>query len=197
MASLRPLCRGHCTRGQGGQSIGCHLAVSSCGVQLVTQRLQGALSRAAHVASRNFATQQALLQSHRDGCHSLANQDEAMRAYSPDELDVMADAYVLVLETLEGASASPELAQMLVDEIGAGVARGLRDERALAKAALTKARGLRLKSRRQFRRIDRRPEATVPRPPSRSAAASAYRRALRRPDRSSPREADQPEYRGF
>ena len=83
-----------------------------------------------------------------------------MRAYSSEELDVMADAYVLALETLEGASAPPELAQMLVDEIGAGVTRGLRDERVLAKAALTKARGLRPKSRRQFRRVDNRLEAT-------------------------------------
>jgi hypothetical protein len=83
-----------------------------------------------------------------------------MRAYSSEELDVMADAYVLALETLEGASASPELAQILVDEIGAGVTRGLHDERALAKAALKKARGSRPKSRRQFRRVDKRSEAT-------------------------------------
>jgi hypothetical protein len=62
-----------------------------------------------------------------------------MRAYSSEELDVMADAYLLALQSIEGASASPELAEVLVATIGAGVARGMLDEHALAKAALRAA----------------------------------------------------------
>jgi hypothetical protein len=82
-----------------------------------------------------------------------------MRTYSCEELDVMADAYLLALESIEGASASPELAQILVDTIGAGVARGWRDEHALAAQALRAARVSRPKHRHQTRRIEQRFDA--------------------------------------
>jgi len=59
-----------------------------------------------------------------------------MRMYSPEELDVMAEAYVRALEQLPRALSSTEITQRLVEEIGNGVADGLRDENELATAAL-------------------------------------------------------------
>jgi hypothetical protein len=62
-----------------------------------------------------------------------------MREYSAEELDVMAEAYLRVRDRL--AIPSPEIALRLVDEIGLGVVNGIRDEDALANAALERARG--------------------------------------------------------
>jgi hypothetical protein len=78
-----------------------------------------------------------------------------MRAYSSEELDVMADAYLLALQSIEGASASPELAEILVDTIGAGVARGMVDEHALAAEALKAATVSRPNRRRKYDRSTR------------------------------------------
>jgi hypothetical protein len=63
-----------------------------------------------------------------------------MRMYSPEELDVMAEAYVRVLDLIPAEkSSSTETTLRLVQEIAAGVASGLRDEDALASAALERA----------------------------------------------------------
>lgn len=58
-----------------------------------------------------------------------------MRDYSPEELDVMAEAYNRVLDRVPGAMSS-DVTLKLVEEIAAGVANGVRDEDALASAAL-------------------------------------------------------------
>jgi hypothetical protein len=78
-----------------------------------------------------------------------------MCAYSSEELDVMADAYLLALQSIEGACASPELAEILVDTIGAGVARGMVDEHALAAEALRAATVSRPNRRRNYDRSTR------------------------------------------
>jgi len=62
-----------------------------------------------------------------------------MRMYSPDELDVMAEAYLKALDKLPVAQPTIELTQRLVEEIGAAVAKGLRDEDELAAAALARS----------------------------------------------------------
>ncbi len=62
-----------------------------------------------------------------------------MRMYSPDELDVMAEAYLKALDKLPVAQPTIELTQRLVEEIGAAVANGLRDEDALADTALARS----------------------------------------------------------
>ena len=59
-----------------------------------------------------------------------------MRVYSPEELDVMAEAYLRALEKIPHEISSTEVTLRLVEEIGAGVASGIRDEDALADAAL-------------------------------------------------------------
>ena len=59
-----------------------------------------------------------------------------MRMYSPEELDVMAEAYVRVLDLIPEQQSSTEVTLRLVEEIAAGVANGVRDEDALAAAAL-------------------------------------------------------------
>lgn len=59
-----------------------------------------------------------------------------MRIYSPEELDVMAEAYVRALDRLPSQLSSTESTLRLVEEIGAGVANGIRDEDALAAAAI-------------------------------------------------------------
>ena len=59
-----------------------------------------------------------------------------MHVYSSEELDVMAEAYLLALQQLPEEMVPPELTLQLVQHIGAGVARGIRDEHALAMAAL-------------------------------------------------------------
>jgi hypothetical protein len=61
-----------------------------------------------------------------------------MRTYSPEELDVMAEAYDRLISRVP-AIASPDVTLRLVEEIGLGVASGLRDEEALADAALERA----------------------------------------------------------
>ena len=61
-----------------------------------------------------------------------------MHVYTSEELDVMAEAYLLALQQLPEESVPPELTLQLVQDIGAGVAGGIRDERALAMAALKK-----------------------------------------------------------
>ena len=62
-----------------------------------------------------------------------------MRMYSPAELDVMAEAYLKALDKLPVARPTIELTQRLVEEIGAAVADGLRDEDELASAALARS----------------------------------------------------------
>ena len=62
-----------------------------------------------------------------------------MRMYSPEELDVMAEAYLRALEKTPHEISSPEITLRLVEEIGAAVASGVRDEDALADAALENA----------------------------------------------------------
>ena len=59
-----------------------------------------------------------------------------MRMYSPEELDVMAEAYVRAADKVPPELSSIEITLRLVEEIGAGVANGMRDEDALAAAAL-------------------------------------------------------------
>ena len=62
-----------------------------------------------------------------------------MRMYSPDELDVMAEAYLKALEKLPVESPTIELTQRLVEEIGAAVASGILDEDQLAAAAIERS----------------------------------------------------------
>ena len=63
-----------------------------------------------------------------------------MRMYSPEELDVMAEAYDRALEKAPQKAphgiSSTEDTQRLVQEIAWAVANGVRDEEALANAAL-------------------------------------------------------------
>ena len=59
-----------------------------------------------------------------------------MRVYSPEELDVMAEAYIRVLDLIPAQQSSTEITLRLVEEIAAGVANGVRDEDALAATAL-------------------------------------------------------------
>ncbi len=59
-----------------------------------------------------------------------------MRMYSPEELDVMAEAYNRVRDRVPGQLSSVEITQRLVQEIAWAVANGIRDEDALASAAL-------------------------------------------------------------
>jgi hypothetical protein len=59
-----------------------------------------------------------------------------MRMYSPEELDVMAEAYDRALEKAPGDLSSIEITLRLVQEIGWAVANGARDEDAVANAAL-------------------------------------------------------------
>jgi hypothetical protein len=56
--------------------------------------------------------------------------------YSPQELDVMAEAYERALEKVPYEISSVATTQRLVQEIAWGVTNGLRDEDALANAAL-------------------------------------------------------------
>jgi hypothetical protein len=62
-----------------------------------------------------------------------------MRMYSPDELDVMAEAYLKALDKLPVEQPTVELTQRLVREIGEAIASGIRDEDALAVAALQRS----------------------------------------------------------
>lgn len=62
-----------------------------------------------------------------------------MRMYSPDELDVMAEAYLRALAKLPVESPTIELTQRLVEEIGMAVANGIRDEDQLAAAAIERS----------------------------------------------------------
>ena len=62
-----------------------------------------------------------------------------MRIYSEEELDVMAEAYIRALEKMPDDLSSPEVTQKLVEEIGMGVASGIRDEDALASSAIERA----------------------------------------------------------
>lgn len=61
-----------------------------------------------------------------------------MREYSPEELDVMAEAYNRLADRVPQIS-SPEITLRLLEEIALGVANGERDEVALADAALERA----------------------------------------------------------
>jgi hypothetical protein len=59
-----------------------------------------------------------------------------MRMYSPEELDVMAEAFDRALERIPQGVSSPAVTQRLVQEIGWAVANGIRDEDLLAHTAL-------------------------------------------------------------
>ena len=61
-----------------------------------------------------------------------------MRMYSPDELDLMAEAYNRLAHRLPYEVASTETTMRLVEEIAAGVSDGVRDAAALARAALNR-----------------------------------------------------------
>jgi hypothetical protein len=58
-----------------------------------------------------------------------------MRMYSPEELDVMAEAFDRALEKFPHGISSDAVTRM-VQEIGWAVANGVRDEDALANTAL-------------------------------------------------------------
>lgn len=62
-----------------------------------------------------------------------------MRTYSDEELDLMAEAYNRLAHRLPHEVASAETTLRLVDEIGAGIANGVRDAAALAKLAVKRA----------------------------------------------------------
>ncbi len=62
-----------------------------------------------------------------------------MRMYSPEELDVMAEAYTRVRDRVPREMASTELTQQLVQEIAWAVANGIRDEDELANTALERS----------------------------------------------------------
>jgi hypothetical protein len=59
-----------------------------------------------------------------------------MRMYSPEELDVMAEAYERIVDRLPANLPSIETTQRLVQEIGWALANGIRDEDELAATAL-------------------------------------------------------------
>jgi hypothetical protein len=59
-----------------------------------------------------------------------------MRVYSPEELDVMAEAFDRALEKAHIEICSTAVTQRLVQEIGWAVANGIRDEDLLANTAL-------------------------------------------------------------
>ena len=61
-----------------------------------------------------------------------------MRMYSPEELDVMAEAYDRALDKAARGNPSTEITQQLVQEIAWAVANGVRDEDALANIALSR-----------------------------------------------------------
>jgi hypothetical protein len=61
-----------------------------------------------------------------------------MQMYSPEELDVMAEAYLRAVEQLPRALLSAAVTQRLVQEIAWAVANGARDENAVARKALSK-----------------------------------------------------------
>lgn len=62
-----------------------------------------------------------------------------MRMYSPEELDVMAEAYIRALDQMPQELSSIEITQRLVREIGNAIADGVRDEDELANVALQRA----------------------------------------------------------
>ena len=59
-----------------------------------------------------------------------------MRMYSPEELDVMAEAFDRALERIPQGISSSAVTLRLVQEIGWAVANGIRDEDLLANTAL-------------------------------------------------------------
>ena len=61
-----------------------------------------------------------------------------MRMYSPEELDVMAEAYKRALEKAPRRNFLDATTQRLVQEIAWAVVNGVRDEEALANAALAR-----------------------------------------------------------
>jgi hypothetical protein len=56
--------------------------------------------------------------------------------YSPEELDVMAQAYERAIDKLPSDLTSIEITQRLVQEIGRAIANGIRDQDELAATAL-------------------------------------------------------------
>jgi hypothetical protein len=64
-----------------------------------------------------------------------------MRMYSPEELDVMAEAYHRAVMQMPGDASSLEVVQRLVQEIGWAIANGIRDEDELAGLALERVGG--------------------------------------------------------
>jgi hypothetical protein len=82
---------------------------------------------------------QELLQRNRSYCTAGIDPGAMMRSYSDEELDVMAEAYNRLLSRMPHEFAAADIKLRLVEEIGAGVANGVRDEDALAEAALARA----------------------------------------------------------
>jgi hypothetical protein len=84
-----------------------------------------------------FAVQQTLF---RRRMEPDSRTDLTMRMYSPEELDVMAEAYDRALEKAPDKAphdiSSTEATRRLVQEIAWGVVNGVRDGEALANAAL-------------------------------------------------------------
>ena len=62
-----------------------------------------------------------------------------MRDYTDEQLDVMAEAYLLLRDKVPHEISSTPMALRLVDEIGWGVAHGIRDEGTLANTALERS----------------------------------------------------------
>jgi hypothetical protein len=81
--------------------------------------------------------QRALLRRHREAVE--IRRGLMMRMYSPEELDVMAEAYIRALEQVPRELSSIEITQRLVREIGNAIADGVRDEDELANVALQRA----------------------------------------------------------
>jgi hypothetical protein len=67
------------------------------------------------------------------------NASLPMTDYSSEELDLMAEAYNRLAHRLPPEGASTETTMRLVEAIGAGVAKGVRDAAALASDALKRA----------------------------------------------------------
>lgn len=62
-----------------------------------------------------------------------------MQMYSPEELDLMAEAYIRALDKVPRELSSVEVTQRLVQEIGWAVSNGLRDEDELAITAIQRS----------------------------------------------------------
>jgi hypothetical protein len=69
----------------------------------------------------------------------MNRREAAMRDYTDEQLDVMAEAYLRLRDKVPHEISSTPIALRLVDEIGWGVANGIRDEETLANTALERS----------------------------------------------------------